>query len=177
MRPSSRQALGRFLSNIDWLVLENVEDINEKYAFFNNIIIMGMQDIIMPAKTIKLHTNDVPWMTGHLKHLIKCRQKALKDNCPTQFKFYRNQVNRERKRVKVKYYESKVKDLKNIEPKKWLSECKKLCGMSKPNIDIASKLLDESQTIEDKVNLANEINLAFLEPQKSYLKLSPFLQD
>jgi hypothetical protein len=35
MRPSSRQALGRFLSNIDWLVLENVEDINEKYAFFN----------------------------------------------------------------------------------------------------------------------------------------------
>ena len=42
MRPSSRQALGRFLSNIDWLVLENVEDINEKYAFFNNIIIMGI---------------------------------------------------------------------------------------------------------------------------------------
>ena len=44
---------------------------------------------------------------------------------------------------------------------------------STPNINIASKLLDESQTIEDKVNLANEINLAFLEPQKSYLKLSP----
>ena len=64
-------------------------------------------------------------------------------------------------------------NLKNKEPKKWWSECKKLCGMSKPNIDIASKLLDESQTIEDKVNLANEINLAFLEPQKSYLKLSP----
>ncbi len=135
---------------------------------------MGM-DIIIPAKIIKLHINDVPWMTGHLKHLIKCRQKALKDDCPTQFKFYRNQVNRERKRVKAKYYESKVKDLKNMEPKKWWSECKKLCGMSKPNNNIASKLLDESQTIEDmyKVNLANEINLAFLESQKSYLKLCP----
>ena len=130
-------------------------------------------DIIMPAKTIKLHISDVQWMTGHLKHLIKCRQEALKDNCPTQFKFYRNQVNRERKRVKAKYYESKVKGLKNIEPKKWWYECKKLCGMSKPNINIASKLLDESQTIENKVNLANEINVAFLEPQKSYLKLSP----
>jgi hypothetical protein len=120
-----------------------------------------------------MHISDVPWMTGHLKHLIKCRQEALKDNCPTQFKFYRNQLNRERKRVKAKYYESKVKGLKNIEPKKWWSECKKLCGMSKPNINIASKLLDESQTIENKVNLANEINVAFLEPQKSYLKLSP----
>ena len=42
------------------------------------------------------------WMTGHLKHLMKCRQKALKDNCPTQFKFYRNQVNRERKYAKAK---------------------------------------------------------------------------
>ena len=171
MRPSSRQALGRFLSNINWSVLENVEDINEKYAFFNNIIIMGM-DSIMPAKAINLHINDVPWMTGHLKHLIKCRQKALKDNCPTQFKFYRNQVNRERKYAKAKYYDAKVKDLKNTEPKKWWSECKKLCGMSKPVINIAAKLLDESQTIEDKINLANEINLAFLEPQKNYLKLS-----
>ena len=56
-----------------------------------------------------------------------------------------------------------------MEPKKWWSECKKLCGMSKPNINIASKLLDESQTIEDKVNLANEINLAFLEPRKVIL--------
>ena len=171
MRPSSRQALGRFLSNINWSVLENVEDINEKYAFFNNIIIMGM-DTIMPAKTINLHINDVPWMTGHLKHLIKCRQKALKDNCPTQFKFYRNQVNTERKYAKAKYYDAKVKDLKNTEPKKWWSECKKLCGMSKLVINIAAKLLDESQTIEDKINLANEINLAFLEPQKNYLKLS-----
>ena len=170
-RPSSRQALGRFLSNINWSVLENVEDINEKYAFFNNIIIMGM-DTIMPAKTINLHINDVPWMTGHLKHLIKCRQKALKDNCPTQFKFYCNQVNRERKYAKAKYYDAKVKDLKNTEPKKWWSECKKLCGMSKPVINIAAKFLDESQTIEDKINLANEINLAFLEPQKNYLKLS-----
>ena len=48
----------------------------------------------------------------------------------------------------------------------------KLCGMSKPVINIAAKLLDESQTIEDKINLANEINLAFLEPHKNYLKLS-----
>ena len=129
-------------------------------------------DTIMPAKTINLHINDVPRMTGHLKHLIKCRQEALKDNCSTQFKFYRNQVNRERKYAKAKYYDAKLKDLKNTEPKKWWSECKKLCGMSKPVINIAAKLLDESQAIEDKINLANEINLAFLEPQKNYFKLS-----
>ena len=73
MRPSSRQALGRFLSNINWSVLENVENINEKYAFFNNIM-MDM-DTIMPAKTINLHINYVLWMTGHLKHLISVGRK------------------------------------------------------------------------------------------------------
>ena len=107
-----------------------------------------------------------------MEHRIKCRQKALKDNCPIQFKFCRNQVNRQRKYAKAKYYDAKVKDLKNTEPKKWWSDCKKLCGMSKPVINIAAKRLDESQTIEDKINLANEINLAFLELQKNYLKLS-----
>ena len=39
MMPSSSQTLGRFVSNINWSDLENVEDINEKYAFFNNVII------------------------------------------------------------------------------------------------------------------------------------------
>ncbi len=48
-----------------------------------------------------------------------------------------------------------------MEPKKWWSECKKLCGVSKANINIASKLLDESQTIEDKVNLARKLILSF----------------
>ena len=97
---------------------------------------------------------------------------ALKENRSLQFKFYRNQVNRERKRIKSKYYEAKIIDLRNTEPKKWWSECKKLCGMSKPSIDIASKFIGESQTIKDKIDLANKINLAFLDPQKNYSKLS-----
>ena len=34
-------------------------------------------DIIMPAKTIKLHINDIPWMTGHLKYSIKFPLRPL----------------------------------------------------------------------------------------------------
>ena len=74
---------------------------------------MGM-DSVMPAKIIKLHINDAPWMTGHLKHLIKCRQKALKDNCPTQLKFYHNQVNRERKHAKVSLSENESFHFSNL---------------------------------------------------------------
>jgi hypothetical protein len=72
----------------------------------------------MPAKTIKIHTQDAPWITGHLKSLIQKRQKALSQDSLTKFRFYRNRVNRERKRCKSVYYQTKVKDLNDTEPKK-----------------------------------------------------------
>ena len=171
MRPSSKKAFGRFLSTIDWSYLELFKSIDDKYNYFNTMILTGL-NIIMPIKSIKLHINDVPWMTGHLKGLINRRQRALKENNQIQFRFYRNRVNRERKLAKSKYYEAKVKEIKDTEPKKWWSECKRLCGMSKPKTDIVSKLLDESPTTYDKINLANDINSAFLEPQENYPKLS-----
>ena len=171
MRPSSKEAFGRFLSTIDWSYLELFKSIDDKYNYFNTMILTGL-NIIMPIKSIKLHINDVPWMTGHLKGLINRRQRALKENNQIQFRFYRNRVNRERKLAKSKYYEAKVKEIKDTEPKKWWSECKRLCGMSKPKTDIVSKLLDESPTTYDKINLANDINSAFLEPQENYPKLS-----
>ncbi len=145
MRPSSKEAFGRFLSTIDWSYLELFKSIDDKYNYFNTMILTGL-NIIMPIKSIKLHINDVPWMTGHLKGLINRRQRALKENNQIQFRFYRNRVNRERKLAKSKYYEAKVKEIKDTEPKKWWSECKRLCEMSKPKTDIVSKLLDESPT-------------------------------
>ena len=43
------------------------------------------------------------------------------------------------------------------------------CGMSNPKKDILAKLLPEDfQTLEQKTNLANEINNVFLEPQQAY---------
>lgn len=128
----------------------------------------------MPKKTIKIHTNDAPWVTGHLKALIQKRQQAFAQKRSVVFKFYRNRVNRERKRCKSNYYQRKLEDLKENEPKKWWSECKRLCGMSKPSKDIVATILPGSiPSLEDKHNLANKINMAFTEPQESYLPLSP----
>ena len=63
----------------------------------------------------------------------------------------------------------KVKKLNNQDPKKWWNECKRLCGMSNPKKDILAILLPEdSQTLEEKTNLANKINNIFLEPQQAY---------
>ena len=67
----------------------------------------------------------------------------------------------------------KVKKLNNQDPNKWWSECKRLCGMSNPKKDILAKLLPEdSQTLEEKKNLASKINNIFLEPQQAYEPLN-----
>ena len=86
---SSKQALGRYLTHINWSTIDILQDTEEKCQFFNNIIHLGL-DTIMPTKTIKIHTQDAPWITGHLKSLIQKRQKALSQDCLTKFRFYHN---------------------------------------------------------------------------------------
>ena len=48
-----------------------------------------------------MNTRDVPWMTQHLKDLIRKREQAFhkKGTDSVQYKAYRNQVNRERKKL------------------------------------------------------------------------------
>ena len=59
--------------------------------------IMVWTTFYIPIKTVRIHRNDAPWITGKLKSLIRLRQKAYEQNNNTLYKFYRNLVNKERK--------------------------------------------------------------------------------
>ena len=85
---------------------------------FQDVIHSGL-DTIMPAKTVKICTADVPRMNESLKSLIMKRQKAFCAYGPdsAQFKYFRNLVNRQRKICRGKYYESKIQHLKGENPK------------------------------------------------------------
>ena len=56
------------------------------------------------SKKDRMNTRDVPWITQHLKDLIRTREQAFhkKGADSVQYKLYRNQVNRERKLCKAK---------------------------------------------------------------------------
>jgi hypothetical protein len=75
-------------------------------------------------------TNEPPWMSHSLKKLIHSRQKAFTEGDLITFRSLRNQVNRERKRLRAKYYNAKVKQLRSCAPAIWWKEIKRLCGMS-----------------------------------------------
>ena len=147
-RTSKKQALGRFLHFVDWTILDSMNNMEMKTSYFNDMIQTRL-NTLMPARTVKIHRNDAPWMTGHLKLLIRQRQKALNEENINFFRYYRNKVNEERKLCRQKYYQVKVKQLNKQDPKKWSNECKRLCGMSNPKNDILAKFLSEDpQTLE-----------------------------
>ena len=119
---------------INWSVVTSQPTCEEKLQVFNEVIEIGMSNI-MPERTIRVYPKDSPWMSVKLKELIRMRQQAFHANkSGLMYKYYRNAVNKERKRCKAKYYASKVKDLKGVNPRQWWSEVNKLSGKKKSKI-------------------------------------------
>ena len=76
-RASRKAELGRYLDAIDWLTLfSSAESCEDLLDVFMNFIRTGL-DLIMPVKRVCINTTDAPWMTQHLKSLIRKRQKAF----------------------------------------------------------------------------------------------------
>ena len=82
----------------------------EVNGFFHKLLHNGLDNIV-PIKTVRIHCNDAPWITGELKSLTRLRHRAYEQNSNTLYKFYRNLVNKERKLCGSNYYQTKVKDL------------------------------------------------------------------
>ena len=138
IRPSRRAAMGAFINDFDWSILNQFQTCEEKLNYFQAVISTGM-DILLPVK----------------------KSSA---------------VNRERKKCRSKFYESKVKQLKSSHPKQWWKSIKALCGMNP--VSSASTLSHliapsrepnlQSQSLSD---LANTINQTFLSPMEHFQPL------
>jgi hypothetical protein len=124
-REIRKQELGRYLSSLSWDILNNIKSCNRKEQLFEDVIKTGM-DIIMPLKKTKLHANNQPWITPEFITLIKRRQKAFAQKKMTEFRHYRNLVNRERKRLRDNYFSTKVIHLKGTKPSVWWRELKRI---------------------------------------------------
>ena len=113
-------------------------------------------------------------MTEKLKSDNRKRQKALKKGNQDAFKYYRNRVNRERKRCRQVYYRDKVKNLKHTKSKDWWSAVEMISGMSplykpelRPNLEI--EMFNDMNGLE----IANTINKMFLGPLNDFQPLNP----
>ena len=168
LRASSQASMGRFLNHMDWPILfAPLEGCEEMWNTFTEAVHTGL-DILMPVKQYCVCTADAPWMTQRVKDLILKRQKVSTMHGPesTQFKYFRNVVNRERKACRARYYESKVQQGENT--KKWWDEVKRLSGAKSRNGDLVNLINVEQFSTLSGPDQANAINSAFLEPLEVY---------
>ena len=126
-------------------------------------------DTIAPTKEKVIITNEPPWVSSSSKkHYLMVFRKL------------RNQVNRERKKLRAKYYDAKDKQLGSCAPATWWKETKRLSGVSEHvnrRDDTVSMLSDIECDCDSnspgEAELANEIYQAFLRPMTDFTPLLP----
>ncbi|XP_068697409.1 uncharacterized protein [Montipora capricornis] len=162
--------MGRFLCSLDWsLLFGSLESCDALLSVFEEVTHTGL-DLFMPVSKVRLNTRDASWMTLHLKDLIQKRQQAFhkKGADSVQFKFYRSQVNRERKLCRTKFYESHVVHTKKEDPKAWWREMKCLSGGKVCSGDLINHINVKEVENLSTCELANSIKKAFHEPLEEY---------
>ena len=171
MRPSRKAELGRCLGSMDWRALfTGLQSCKELLGVFQKVLSTGL-DLLMPVTRVRINTNDAPWMTSELKSLILKRQRAFHEHGTesVQFKFYRNAVNRKYKCCKATFYETKIAQMKESDPKSWWKEVKRLSGARQSSSSNLISLLDIDELEGSSTReIANSINHALLEPLEEY---------
>ena len=175
LKPSNRLAMRTYLQEVDvHTLVGNAHGCAEKVTTFQWIIQHGL-DGVLPFRSKTIHSRDPPWVNPALKDLIRRRQRALGENNQPMFRFLRSRVNRERKFCRQRYYDSKVRQLKECKPSAWWKEVKKLSGMSSAVRD-SDELMRSLQHISEESlsasDLANLINDSFLSPMQDFIPLS-----
>jgi len=103
----------------------------------------------------------IGWMLDNFHNF----ETALRLGNMAEFRRLRNAVNRERKTCRSKYYDGKVKHLKECSPADWWKEVKKLSGKenstsSRDDVIKALKRLDGHEQSSD-LAIANMVNETF----------------
>ena len=154
----NRTKLKQAIINIDWSDLFRANSCEEKFNIFQKTL-NELIDYHLPIHKVKRNSNDLPWVTDNFRNLIKKRQFYFHSGNNSMYCFYRNKVNRARKKLKSEYVSNTMQDLKCSNPKNWWQKIKSLTGQKHKGDNLES--LAQSICNGDKTALANTINMFF----------------
>ena len=117
------------LLKVRWEPLYRFETCEEQFAYYQEIMERLMTDCF-PSKFVTRHSADKPWVTDAFRQLVRQRQRAhMSGNRPATNRL-RNQVNREAKRLRHQFYQSKIRALEDSTSRDWWKHMKSLMGLS-----------------------------------------------
>ena len=117
-------------------------------------------NIYFPAKSVKLHPTDKPWMSAEIKSLTLKRQRAYHSGSNDRWRLLRNKVRIAICKRKKEFFARKVMSLKTSDPRSWWSLVSKLAGKSSTDSELCYP--DEHGNIISGKTLATRLNSYFI---------------
>ena len=130
-RPVNFEGLKKFsnwVENYNWIELYKCEGVDKKVQLFQDTLVNKYEECF-PETTLKISSEDKPWITSDIKKLDRKRKREFSRHCKSKLWKKLNQEFLEKCKVtKQKYYSSMVSDLKESNPGKWHSKVKRMSG-------------------------------------------------
>ncbi len=163
--------LNRHLFNLDWDRILNTLDVNIATQRWYDAFISAA-DLYVPHKIITIKKDDLPYMNGYLKNIIRNKDHYFKiysksnlDSDHNVYKYHRNKLVNELRIAESKYYESLSEDLKlnQIHSKKWWNLLKRATQNNKASALHETPIMDNDLLIYDDTCKAEVFNRFFTE--------------
>ena len=115
-----------------------------------------MIDNFFPLKSVKVHGDDKPFITGRIKQMIYKRDNLYQRGRMTEFRSVRNQIVFEIRKEKQKFYNGKTKPARCSEPKAWWNNIKRIVGKKREHFVLTNPETDAPLNSKETANLIND---------------------
>ena len=132
---SALREMGQMLQKQSWHEIYSLKCPEMKAQRFEEII-MQMVNMHFPEKSLKIKTNDKPWVDSLLLRLDRQRKREYNKNKKSEKWFsLKKDFDKKFENEKKRYYENIVADLKTSNPSKWYSKVKRMSSAEKENCE------------------------------------------
>ena len=178
---SGIDSFGRWMVSYNWHDLYTCRNVNDKAEFLQNALMSKYYECF-PVKTMKLSSDDEPWVTSRIKQLDRSQKREFSKNQQSEKWTKLNSLFLQKcAEEKKKYAEKVVSDLKTSNPSKWYSKLKRMSGQSKNNDEVNVSELDgiydklQAEIIADHyAEISNQYEPIQNEDFEEYLDLSKY---
>ena len=122
--------MGRWIQQQSWHEIHQCDDVHKKAEILQNMIKEKL-DECLPIKSIKLSSDDKPWVNQQVKDLDrKCKREFYKHQKSEKWTHLRVQFKEKCEKAQADYQKNTVEDLKLSNPSQWYSKVKRMGGIA-----------------------------------------------
>ena len=172
-RPFPESAIndfGRWIQSQNWSEVYNLNCPNLKAEKFEKIL-MEKINLFFPEKTMKINSNDQPWIDAKLVNIDRKRKREynLRKRSP-KWKKLDKMFNERSSILKKQYYKNRVEDLKSSNTSQWYSKIRRMSSIDQEkenevHVEELNELSSQAQADTIAEHFARIANL--YEPLKS----------